>query len=143
MADVKAGDPPSEPPGPFGRVVAEAVEKIRAGDGPDQALLFTGNRHYAVPAGLINDALLSPVDKIIWLVICQYAGGNTERTAFPSYEQIQRDAHVGSSATIARSLHALRLTRWLTRVARVRDPQVGFEATSTRSMTSRCRFQKS
>lgn len=85
-----------------------------------EALLFMGNWHDAMPRLLIQDAVLEPVDKIVWQVIKLQAQAQTA-TSFPSYAQIERYANVSSDATISRALAILRATRWLTLCARARD----------------------
>jgi hypothetical protein len=82
------------------------------------SVLFLEPGLHAIPASLIRDAVLEPVDKLAWLVIHQAgtdAGGWGE---FPSYKAITATANVGSSATVSRALSVLRLTRWLTQVSR-------------------------
>ena len=79
--------------------------------------LFLEPGLHAIPAPLIRDAVLEPVDKLTWLVIYQAGievGGWGE---FPSYKAITAAANVGSSATVSRALAVLRLTRWLTQVS--------------------------
>ena len=39
---------------------------------PD-AMLFMGNWHQAVPAMVIQDPILEPVDKVVWMVIMSHA----------------------------------------------------------------------
>ena len=36
-------------------------------------MLFMGNWHQAVPAMVIQDPVLEPVDKLVWMVIMLYA----------------------------------------------------------------------
>lgn len=90
-----------------------------------EALLFVGNWHDAMPRLLIQDAVLEPVDKIIWQVIKLQAQSQSA-TSFPSYAQIARHANVSSDATVSRALAILRATRWLTLCARARDQRGRF-----------------
>ncbi|GAC1626357.1 MAG: STY4528 family pathogenicity island replication protein [Nevskia sp.] len=90
-----------------------------------EALLFMGNWHDAMPRLLIQDAVLEPVDKIVWQVIKLQAQSQTA-TSFPSYAQIARHANVSSDATVSRALAILRATRWLTLCARARDQRGRF-----------------
>lgn len=92
---------------------------------PGEALLFMGNWHDAMPRLLIQDAVLEPVDKIVWQVIKLQAQSQTA-TSFPSYAQIARHANVSSDATVSRALAILRATRWLTLCARARDQRGRF-----------------
>lgn len=85
-----------------------------------EALLFMGNWHDAMPRLLIQDAVLEPVDKIVWQVIKLQAQSQSA-TSFPGYAQIARHANVSSDATVSRALAILRATRWLTLCARARD----------------------
>lgn len=90
-----------------------------------EALLFMGNWHDAMPRLLIQDAVLEPVDKIVWQVIKLQAQSQSA-TSFPSYAQIARHANVSSDATVSRALAILRTTRWLTLCARARDQRGRF-----------------
>lgn len=92
---------------------------------PGEALLFMGNWHDAMPRLLIQDAVLEPVDKIVWQVIKLQAQSQTA-TSFPSYAQIARHANISSDATVSRALAILRATRWLTLCARARDQRGRF-----------------
>jgi hypothetical protein len=70
----------------------------------------------------VCDAVLDPVDKLVWQVIflagVEAGGWGT----FPSYKAINASANVGSSATVSRALAMLRLTRWLTSVTHDQGP---------------------
>lgn len=92
---------------------------------PSEALLFMGNWHDSMPRLLIQDAVLEPVDKIVWQVIKLQAQSQTA-TSFPSYAQIARHANISSDATVSRALAILRATRWLTLCARARDQRGRF-----------------
>ena len=85
------------------------------------AMLFLGNQHRAFPARLVQDPVLEPVDKVVWLVICQHGQAAGNNSAFPSYNTIARHANIGSSATVSRAIALLRATRWLSVCARVSD----------------------
>ena len=86
------------------------------------ALLFVGNRHEAFPVWVIQDPILEPVDKVIWMVIKLHARGTGSRSEFPSYVDICRHANIAAKSTVARSIAILRITRWLSLCARVREP---------------------
>jgi len=84
-------------------------------------MLFMGNWHQAVPAMVIQDPVLEPVDKLVWMVIMLYARETGGRTAFPDYDTIAAKTNVSSTSTVSRAIAILRLTRWLTLCARVRQ----------------------
>ncbi|EBS4548188.1 helix-turn-helix domain-containing protein, partial [Salmonella enterica subsp. enterica serovar Newport] len=80
-------------------------------------LLFTGNIHDAYPRGLILDMRLSPLDKMCWIMIRQYALQN-DGAIFPSYDELQKllaspASGLASRDTVSRALTMLRLTGWL------------------------------
>lgn len=85
-------------------------------------LLFLGNWHDSHPRLLFHDGTLEPVDKVVWAVIRHHVDVNNA-TAFPTYQTIGRCANIRSKATVARSIMLLRVTRWLSLCARVRDGQ--------------------
>ncbi|EAQ95664.2 hypothetical protein [Congregibacter litoralis] len=84
--------------------------------------LFLAFGLHTIPASLVCDAVLDPVDKLVWQVIflagVEAGGWGT----FPSYKAINASANVGSSATVSRALAMLRLTRWLTSVTHDQGP---------------------
>jgi len=86
---------------------------------PD-TMLFMGNWHQAIPALVIQDPVLEPVDKLVWMVIMLQARETGGRTAFPSYDRLASKTNVSSTSTISRAIAILRLTRWLTLCAKVR-----------------------
>ncbi|MCR9077372.1 MAG: helix-turn-helix domain-containing protein, partial [bacterium] len=45
----------------------------RSGGNTSDALLFLGNRHQSFPVVVVHDPILEPVDKLVWMVICQAA----------------------------------------------------------------------
>ncbi|MDJ6851787.1 STY4528 family pathogenicity island replication protein [Salmonella enterica] len=88
-------------------------------------LLFTGNLHDAYPRALILDMRLSPLDKMCWIMIRQYALQN-DGAIFPSYDELQKllsspGSGQASRDTVSRALTMLRLTGWLSLCKRVRD----------------------
>ncbi|EFT9956724.1 helix-turn-helix domain-containing protein [Salmonella enterica] len=88
-------------------------------------LLFTGNIHDAYPRALILDIRLSPLDKMCWIMIRQYALQN-DGAIFPSYDELQKllsspGSGLASRDTVSRALTMLRLTGWLSLCKRVRD----------------------
>lgn len=107
---------------PFSELLQTAIRALREqeGDKARDSVLFLGNRHQSFPVMVLEDPILEPVDKIIWMVIWQRGAGGGTRALFPSYAEISATAHVGSDTTIARALAILRATRWLSLCARVR-----------------------
>jgi hypothetical protein len=85
------------------------------------ALLFLGNWHHAFPALVVEDPVLEPVDKLVWMVVYRSAHGTGSKAVFPSYADIARRANVSSSSTVSRAIAILRATRWLSLCARSRD----------------------
>ncbi|EKP5433375.1 helix-turn-helix domain-containing protein [Salmonella enterica] len=88
-------------------------------------LLFMGNVHDAYPRALLFDTRLSPLDKIAWMMIRQYALQN-DGAIFPSYDELQQllaspGAGLASRGTVSRALTMLRLTGWLSLCKKVRD----------------------
>ncbi|EHN5889115.1 helix-turn-helix domain-containing protein, partial [Salmonella enterica subsp. enterica serovar Newport] len=79
-------------------------------------LLFMGNVHDAYPRALILDIRLSPLDKMCWIMIRQYALQN-DGAIFPSYDELQQllaspGSGRASRDTVSRTLTMLRLTGW-------------------------------
>lgn len=93
----------------------------RSGGNATDALLFLGNRHHAFPVVVVHDPILEPVDKLVWMVICQAAQGMGTKATFPSYADIARLANVSSTSTVSRAIAILRATRWLSLCARNRE----------------------
>jgi len=93
----------------------------RSGGNAADALLFLGNRHHAFPVVVVHDPILEPVDKLVWMVICQAAQATGSRAVFPSYPDIARLANVSSTSTVSRAIAILRATRWLSLCARNRE----------------------
>jgi hypothetical protein len=89
--------------------------------GNSDALLFLGNWHHAFPLVVVQDPVLEPVDKLVWMVICQSGRGSGTKAVFPSYADIARLANVSSTSTVSRAIAILRATRWLSLCARSRE----------------------
>ena len=84
-------------------------------------MLFVGNWHQSFPTMVVQDPVLEPVDKLVWMVILLQARETGGNTAFPSYEYLARKTNVSSTSTISRAIAILRATRWLTLCARLRE----------------------
>ena len=85
------------------------------------ALLFLGNRHHAFPVVVVHDPILEPVDKLVWMIICESGQSTGTKAVFPSYAAIARLANVSSTSTVSRAIAILRATRWLSLCARSRE----------------------
>ncbi len=96
--------------------IQETTNALRA-----DALLFLSNGHEVFPARLVQDPVLEPVDKVVWMVICQHGQAVGMSSAFPSYNAIARQANIASPATVSRAIALLRVTRWLSVCTQVRD----------------------
>ena len=92
-----------------------------AGTVPVDTMLFMGNWHQSFPALVVQDPVLEPVDKLVWMVIMLQAAETGGHTAFPSYEYLAKKTNVASTSTISRAIAILRATRWLTLCARLRE----------------------
>ena len=78
------------------------------------ALLLLGPNCRELPAALIEDTVLEPVDKLIWLVLMVRARRGKGVTLMPAHRELARSANVASRQTASRSLSILRCRRWLT-----------------------------
>jgi len=104
-------------------LIRRTISQVRrtARDQGADAMLFLGSRHQAFPALLVQDPVLEPVDKVVWMVICQDGQAAGTSAAFPSYARIAREANIASTSTVSRAIAVLRATRWLSLFDRVRD----------------------
>jgi hypothetical protein len=110
-------------------LIKATVERVKNQTDSDKAdaMLFMGNWHQAIPSMVIQDPVLEPVDKLVWMVIMLQARETGGRTAFPSYDTLASKANVSSTSTISRAIAILRLTRWLTLCAKVRQKSGQFK----------------
>ena len=97
------------------------VTRVRGEPVANDAMLFISNQHDAIPDSVIEDPTLEPVDKIAWMVIKRHAGGASSSN-FPSYTEICQKANIASKTTVVRCVAILRIARWLTLCARLREP---------------------
>ncbi len=67
-----------------------------------------------LPSALIEDTVLEPVDKLIWLVLMVRACRSDGTTSMPAHKELARSANVTARQTASRSLLILRCRRWLT-----------------------------
>ncbi len=104
-------------------LIRATVRRARQNSGraPTDTMLFMGNGHHSVPALVVQDPVLEPVDKLVWMVILLQARETGGSSAFPSYETLAKKTNVSSTSTIARAIAILRATRWLTLCAPLRE----------------------
>ena len=122
-------------PGPaaLSTLLDDALRQLPANREPAPAsdgFLYNGNRHESVPRALFLDTRLTPLERNAWQIIRLMLNADGV-TAFPTYDQLRPYlastpcAQQASYETVARALTLLRLTRWLSRVRRRRDPKTG------------------
>ena len=104
-------------------LIQATIERAQQDSGSTHAdtMLFMGNRHQSFPTLVVQDPVLEPVDKLVWMVIMLQAQETGGSTAFPSYEYLAKKTNVSSTSTISRAIAILRVTRWLTLCARLRE----------------------
>ncbi len=104
-------------------LIQATIERAQqeSGSTHTDTMLFMGNRHQAFPTLVVQDPVLEPVDKLVWMVIMLQAQETGGSTAFPSYEYLAKKTNVSSTSTISRAIAILRATRWLTLCARLRE----------------------
>lgn len=104
-------------------LIQATIERVQreSGSTHTDTMLFMGNRHQAFPTLVVQDPVLEPVDKLVWMVIMLQAQETGGSTAFPSYEYLAKKTNVSSTSTISRAIAILRATRWLTLCARLRE----------------------
>ena len=83
------------------------------GASPD-ALLFIGDRHPVIPAKVILDPVLEPVDKLVWVILMMHVHKTGGCSALPDHETLASQANVSSTPVIVQAIAILRLLRWLT-----------------------------
>jgi len=104
-------------------LIQATIERAQrdSGNTHTDAMLFMGNWHQSFPTLVVQDPVLEPVDKLVWMVIMLQAQETGGATAFPSYEYLAKKSNVSSTSTISRAIAILRATRWLTLCARLRE----------------------
>jgi hypothetical protein len=81
---------------------------------PQGALLFIAPNTASAPLSLVEDCILEPVDKVLWMVLRtrrEYQPGSIQ---FPSHVELALKANIAARGTVARALVILRCQRWLT-----------------------------
>ncbi|MCA1790929.1 MAG: hypothetical protein LC667_14055 [Thioalkalivibrio sp.] len=104
--------------------IDQSVEKLRRsgarGDTAPDGLLFFGSWNDSIPRLLIRDPILKPIEVRLWSVmrtLVEPAGPAT----MPDYDTLTVYCNVGSRSTVSHALPILRITRWISLCARVRD----------------------
>lgn len=98
------------------RLVAMALSQQKPsyhGTEPCALLLLEPNCS-GLPSTLIEDSVLEPVDKVIWLVLMSCACHDDGVTLLPAHRELAIRANVTARQTVSRSLSILRCRRWLT-----------------------------
>ena len=98
------------------RLVAAALAQQKPsyhGTEPRALLLLEPNCS-GLPSTLIEDSVLEPVDKLIWLVLMVRARRGDGVTLMLAHRELARSANVTARQTVSRSLSILRCRRWLT-----------------------------
>ncbi len=75
------------------KATVQCVKDLSDAASPD-AMLFMGNGHQAIPARVIQDPVLEPVDELVWMVIMLHARDTGGSTAFPGYDTIASKSNV-------------------------------------------------
>jgi hypothetical protein len=107
----------------LGAFIERAVEQLQRGargQPETDGLLFLGNWNDSIPRLLIRDPILKPTEVRLWSVIrtlVEPAGP----AAMPDYDTLAAYCNVASRATVSNAIAVLRITRWLSLCARVRD----------------------
>ena len=98
------------------RLVGATLAQQKAsyyGTEPPAFLLLEPNCS-GLPVSLIEDGVLEPVDKLIWLVLMVRASRGQGIASFPPHLELARSANVATRQTASRALSILRCRRWLT-----------------------------
>ncbi len=102
--------------------IAETAERLISGpnvESPAVGLMFLGNWQDAIPRLLIYDPVLDDLEIRVWMIVRTLVQHGT-MTAFPTYDRLSAVTRA-SRASIAAALMILRITRWLTLCAKVRN----------------------
>lgn len=103
--------------------IQRAIEQLQRSGAPNgrlDGLLFFGAWNDSLPRLLIRDPILKSVEVRLWSVMRTLVtpGGPV---AMPDYDTLATFCNVASRATVSHALLILRMTRWISLCARVRD----------------------
>ena len=90
------------------RLIGETVGR-GLGRAGASAVLFVDRAPPGFSGRVLRDAVLEPVDKVVWMVLRRSGA----KGRFPSHAQIARIANVRSKSTVSRAIAILRAERWL------------------------------
>ncbi len=84
-------------------LIQATIEHAEDGTGhpSSDTMLFLWNRHASFPTLVVQDPILEPVDKLVWMAIRLQASETGGNTVFPSYAYIAKMANVSFTATIS------------------------------------------
>ena len=92
----------------------------------NDGILYFASEQGAYPDMMQIDPVIKPYEKITFNVLWKYAR-SFKAGLLPTYSMLMRMINIGSSATLANALTALRITRWITMVERIKPNQPGKE----------------
>jgi hypothetical protein len=108
----------------LGVFIEQAIERLqRSGDHSQPApdgLLFLGAWNDSIPRMLIRDPILKPTEVRLWSVIRTLADPSGP-AAMPDYDTLAVYSNVASRTTVSNAILILRITRWVSLCAKVRD----------------------
>ena len=96
-----------------------ATGKTRYNGTTHRVLLLPESDCTETPSALLEDAVLKPVDKIIWLLLMMIVRQSSGDAYLPTLADMGRMANVTAPDTVWRALSILRCTRWLTACQRM------------------------
>ncbi len=97
------------------QIETDLARRRREGLGnANRSVLIVGGCDQPIPAGLISDPVLAPVDKVVWLILHRQGRHEGASSVLPCYRELARLANVTTKATVHGAVAVLRCTRWLT-----------------------------
>jgi len=93
--------------------------KTRYNGTTHRVLLLPESDCTETPSALLEDAVLKPVDKIIWLLLMMIVRQSSGDAYLPTLAEIGRMANATAPDTVWRALSILRCARWLTSCQRM------------------------
>ena len=93
--------------------------KTRYNGTTHRVLLLPETDYTETPSALLEDAVLKPVDKIIWLLLMMIVRQSNGDAYLPTLAELGRMANATAPDTVWRALSILRCTRWVTACQRM------------------------